>query len=56
MCHVTKPKLGGFSQRDTELSVPKWPTRSLDLNPVEHLLDVVKQENDIMDLQATNLK
>ncbi len=34
----------------------KWPPQSSDLNPIEHLWDVVEQEIHIMDVQPTNLQ
>ncbi len=45
-----------FLEHDNEFTLLKWPPQSADLNPIEHLWDVVKQEIHIMDVQPTNLQ
>ncbi len=56
--HVTKLKSSqtGFLNMRNEFTLLKWPPRSPDLNPIEHLWDVVEREIRIMDEQPTNLQ
>ncbi len=57
MHHVTKLKFSDwFIKHDNELTLLKWPPQSPDLNPIEHLWDVVEQDIRIMDVQLTNLQ
>ncbi len=57
MHHVTKLKSSRdwILEHDNEFTLLKWPPQSPDLNPVEHLWDVVEREILIMDVQTTNL-
>ncbi len=45
-----------FLEHDNEFTLLKWPPQSPDLNPIEHLCDVVEREILIMDVQPTNLQ
>ncbi len=54
--HVTKLKSSDwFLEHDNEFTLLKWPPQSPDLNPIEHLWDVVGGKICIMDVQPTNL-
>ncbi len=45
-----------FLEHDNELTLLKWSPQSPDLNPIEHLWDVVEREIHVMDVQPTNLQ
>ncbi len=44
-----------FLEHDNEFTLLKWPPQSPDLNPTEHLWDVVEREIRIMFFQIQNL-
>ncbi len=55
-CHKAQIILDWFLEHDNEFTLLKCPPQSPDLNPIEHLWDVVEREIRIMDVQPTNLQ
>ncbi len=55
-CHQAQIILEWFLEHDNEFTLLKCPPQSPDLNPIEHLCDVVEREIHIMDVQPTNLQ
>ncbi len=55
-CHKAQIISDWFLEHDNEFTLLKWPPQSPDLNPIEHLCDVVEREIRIMDVQPTNLQ
>jgi len=56
------PSSDGYFQQDNApchkariCTVLKWPPESPDLNPIEHLWDVVERELHVLDVHPTNL-
>ncbi len=55
-CHKAQIISNWFLEHVNEFTLLKWLTQSPDLNPIEHLWDVVEREIGIMDVQPTNLQ
>ncbi len=52
-CHKAQIISDWFLEHDNEFTLLKRPPHSPDLNPIEHLWDVVEREIHIMDVQPT---
>ncbi len=55
-CHKAQIISDWFIEHDNEFTLLKWSPQSPDLNPIEHIWDVVEQRFHIMDVQPTNLQ
>ncbi len=55
-CHKAQIISDWFLEHDNEFTLLKWPPQSPDLNPIEHLWDVVELKIRVMDVQPTTLQ
>jgi len=55
-CHKAQIISDSFLEHDNDFTLLKWPPQSPDINPIEHLWDVVEREIRVMDVQPTNLQ
>ncbi len=55
-CHKAQIISDWFLEHDNEFTLLKWPPQSPDLNPIEHIWDVVERKICIIDVQPTNLQ
>ena len=55
-CHTAKIVQEWFEEHDKEFKVLTWPPNSPDLNPIEHLWDVLEQQVRSMEAPPRNLQ
>ncbi len=55
-CHKAQIISDWFLEHENQFTLLKWPPQSPNLNPIEHVWDVVEREIHIMDVQPTNLQ
>ncbi len=55
-CHKAQIIPDWFLEHDDEFTLHKWPPHSPDLNPIEHIWDVMEREIPSADKQPTNMQ
>jgi len=55
-CHKAHIISNWFLEHDDEFTVLQWPPQSPDLNPIEHLWDVVEREIRIINVQCVAMR
>jgi len=53
-CHKTRIILNWFLEHENEFTVLKWPPQSPDINPIEHVWDVVEWKLRALDVHLRN--
>ncbi len=53
-CHKAQIISDWFHEHDNEFTLLQWPPQLLNLNPIEHLWDVVEWEICFMDMQLSD--
>jgi len=55
-CHKARIISNWFLEQDNEFTLLKWPPHSPDLNPIDHLWDVMEWLLGALDVHPTNLQ
>jgi len=54
-CHKARIISNWFLEHDHVFTVLKWPPQSPDLNPIQHIWDVVERKLRVLDVHPINL-